>query len=118
MRLGLLGLAATALLVAPALNLLGTTEASAQRGLYKGWLAPAKYRTNEERRYTIGGGQPTGNRVMAGVANPAGAVMKKKSTHIATTQTVYTNYGPRTCGWNPGSRNPRVFLGQQARGCF
>jgi hypothetical protein len=32
----------------------------AQRGLYKGWLAPATYRTNEQRRYTIGGGLPTG----------------------------------------------------------
>jgi hypothetical protein len=61
MRLGLLALATAALFVAPAITLLGTTEASAQRGLYKGWLAPAKYRTNEERRHTIGGGLPTGS---------------------------------------------------------
>jgi len=63
MRLGLLGLATAALFVAPAVTLLSTTDASAQRGLYKGWLAPAKYRTNEERRYTIGGGRPTGSSV-------------------------------------------------------
>jgi hypothetical protein len=63
MRLGLLGLATAALLAAPAVTLLSTTDASAQRGLYKGWLAPAKYRTNEERRHTIGGGLPTGSSV-------------------------------------------------------
>jgi hypothetical protein len=63
MRLGLLGLATAALLVAPAITLLSTSEASAQRGLYKGWLAPAKYRTNEERRYSIGGGIPTGSSI-------------------------------------------------------
>jgi hypothetical protein len=50
-----------ALLVIPAAIVLGTTEASAQRGLYKGWMAPAKYRTTEERRFTIGGGLPTGS---------------------------------------------------------
>jgi hypothetical protein len=63
MRRGLLGLATAALLVTPAITLLSTTEATAQRGLYKGWLAPAKYRTNEERRYTIGGGLATGANV-------------------------------------------------------
>jgi len=53
---------------------------------------------------------------------PADAISKKKKgtqwQQAATTQTVYTTYGPRTCGHNTGSRNPQVFLRQQARGCF
>jgi uncharacterized low-complexity protein len=56
------------------------------------------------------------------MAMPAGAASKKKGTQsqqaAARTQTIYTTYGPRTCGWNPGSRNPQAFLRQQARGCF
>lgn len=61
MQRRLLAFATAALLVFGATTLFSANEASAQRGLYKGWLAPAKYRTNEERRYTIGGGLPTGS---------------------------------------------------------
>jgi len=61
MKLRLLGFTAAALFVIPAVTVLGTQEAFAQRGLFKGWLAPAKYRTSEERRFTIGGGLPTGS---------------------------------------------------------
>ena len=60
MRLGLRKWAMGAVLAALALTLFGAGGASAQRGLYKGWLAPAKYRTTEERWYTYGGGLPTG----------------------------------------------------------
>jgi hypothetical protein len=60
MRLGLLRLTAAALLAAFAAILFGAGQASAQRGLYKGWLAPVKYRTTEQRWYTYGGGLPTG----------------------------------------------------------
>jgi len=56
------------------------------------------------------------------IAMPADAISKKKKgtqwQQAARTQTVYTTYGPRTCGHNPGSRNPQVFLRQQARNCF
>jgi len=60
MRLALRKLAMSAVLAALGLTLLSAGGASAQRGLYKGWLAPAKYRTTEERWYTYGGGLPTG----------------------------------------------------------
>jgi len=56
------------------------------------------------------------------IAVPAGAASKKKGTQWRqaglTRQTVYTPHGPRTCGWNPGARNPQMFARQQARGCF
>jgi hypothetical protein len=51
--------AALALLAGSFVMLLGISEAPAQRGLYKGGLVPTRYRTNEERRVTIGGGLPT-----------------------------------------------------------
>lgn len=54
-------------------------------------------------------------------AMPADATSHKKGAqwqHAAKTRTVNVAYGPRTCGHNPGSRNPQVFLRQQARGCF
>ena len=57
------------------------------------------------------------------IATPAGAVSKRKNDTqrqqvAANTQTVTTTYGRRTCGHTPASRNPQVFLRQQARGCF
>jgi hypothetical protein len=57
------------------------------------------------------------------MAMPAGAVSKRKNDVqgqqvAARTQTVTTTYGRRTCGHTPASRNPQVFLRQQARGCF
>ena len=56
-------------------------------------------------------------------AMPASAVTRSKTAkhwqeRAARTQTVYTTFGRRTCGWNRGSTKPQVFLRQQARGCF
>jgi hypothetical protein len=57
------------------------------------------------------------------IAMPAGAVAKtqndaQRQQVAARTQTVTTTYGRRTCGHTPASRNPQLFLRQQARGCF
>jgi len=58
MKLRFVTLASTLLTAGLFVLLLSTDKAVAQRGLYKGWLAPPVYRTNEQRRFSVGGGLP------------------------------------------------------------
>ena len=59
MKLRFVMLASMVLTTGLFVTILCTDKAAAQRGLYKGWLAPPVYRTNEQRRFSVGGGLPT-----------------------------------------------------------